>query len=361
MAGQAEVTIKGRVWLVSVAVTPYELSKGLGGLESIEANTGMFFDVGYEQPISVTSAPMLFPIDVVFMDSGLRVTGVVLDMQPGYEVTYGGRYFLEVNAGEAVDVEIGDIVDVVALDYQAPIEEGLFGFIPILGFVMVLAVVVAAIWPKKGPPSGGEKPPSSRSGSHKNPGNPGKEPQYPHKGPGYTAPPLELESHTNRGVVYLHNLATGQSTLRICRVPENVMERIPRYGAELDLSTATPRLGLTEGRTYKKSPVFLSMDRPSKSFMVVTEAGEGILTVKAVPTRLLDTLDKLEFTDITVGISGYIPIACKECGSIIRAYEHYYNTPTGIYCSRCVPKVYKDDPEWQRTYLGEGESRKGHR
>jgi hypothetical protein len=54
------------------------------------------------QTIQVTTAPMLFPIDIVFLDSNLVVTEIYPNVQPGYLVTSQNpaRYFVEVNAGE---------------------------------------------------------------------------------------------------------------------------------------------------------------------------------------------------------------------------------------------------------------------
>ncbi|GAI75676.1 unnamed protein product, partial [marine sediment metagenome] len=70
MLGTAVVVIRGKEWSVDVATTPEELLAGLAGVASIPANTGMLFDLGAEQIITVTAEEMLFPVDVIFIDSG---------------------------------------------------------------------------------------------------------------------------------------------------------------------------------------------------------------------------------------------------------------------------------------------------
>jgi len=111
MPGQATVAIRDKEWLVSLATTSQELLQGLAGVESIPANTGMLFDLGEEQIITVTSEEMLFPVDVIFIDSELVVTEVAFNFTPENEGTTSlpARYFLEVNAGEARGIEDGDI------------------------------------------------------------------------------------------------------------------------------------------------------------------------------------------------------------------------------------------------------------
>jgi uncharacterized membrane protein (UPF0127 family) len=67
MAGQAILTIQGHEWLVDLALSSWELEQGLGGLPQPASGTGMFFDLGFEQIITVTTAPMLFPLDIAFL------------------------------------------------------------------------------------------------------------------------------------------------------------------------------------------------------------------------------------------------------------------------------------------------------
>jgi len=116
MPGEAIVTIRDRQWLVSMATTPYELMTGLGGLPYLEPGTGMLFDAGAEHWIEVTTEPMLFPIDIVFISGDLAVMKVFGSVEPGQvlDPEYA-HYWLEVNAGEAEGMAIGDPVAVELL------------------------------------------------------------------------------------------------------------------------------------------------------------------------------------------------------------------------------------------------------
>lgn len=112
MTGTASIEIHGITWAVDVATTSSELTNGLGGLASIPAYTGMLFDVGYTRTISVTTEPMLFPIDIAFISEDSMVVEVVQEYSAGQNHTCEtpARYFLEVNAGEMDDVQVGDLV-----------------------------------------------------------------------------------------------------------------------------------------------------------------------------------------------------------------------------------------------------------
>jgi len=140
------VTIGEKYWQVEVVSTPAELAAGLGGLESIPAATGMLFDLETSRPVQVTTEPMLFNIDIIFISETLQVEDIVLDVPPGYLVTQETpvRYFLEVNAGEAQGVEIRDAVD-MALDYTTGDEAPIIGELTeITGFMRfaVAAVII---------------------------------------------------------------------------------------------------------------------------------------------------------------------------------------------------------------------------
>lgn len=114
----AIVTIDSKQWNVTVAQTPLELTSGLSNVVSIPSWSGMLFDMGVDRSsIPVNMGQMLFALDIVFMNSTQGVVGVLHDVQPGDEAqfqadtTAGARYFLEMNAGEAEDIAVGDTVD----------------------------------------------------------------------------------------------------------------------------------------------------------------------------------------------------------------------------------------------------------
>lgn len=117
MPGQAVITIGDKQWTVSMATTLAELSTGLSNVASIPAGTGILFDMGVDRSsISVNMSLMLFALDIIFMNSSAGVVGVLHDVQPGEDAAFqadttpGARYFLEVNAGEAEGVAVGDSV-----------------------------------------------------------------------------------------------------------------------------------------------------------------------------------------------------------------------------------------------------------
>jgi uncharacterized membrane protein (UPF0127 family) len=144
MPGQAIVTIKDKQWSVSVASTPYELLNGLAGVESMPAGTGMLFDLGSDHSfIRIDMTRMLFPLDIIFINSTRGVVGVMRNVQPGetdvrFEAitTPGARCFLEVNAGEAEGIEYGDDLVIQGLAQAAQLD------ISSLANFMLIAVVL---------------------------------------------------------------------------------------------------------------------------------------------------------------------------------------------------------------------------
>jgi uncharacterized membrane protein (UPF0127 family) len=131
MAGQVRITISDKEWLASLASTPWELVQGLGGIPEMPQGTGMLFDMGFEQIITVTTEPMLFPLDIAFLSESMVITEIYHNIQPGYIVTSAlpARYFLEVNAGELDGVDSGSqasieilasVSNVAASDWMTP-------------------------------------------------------------------------------------------------------------------------------------------------------------------------------------------------------------------------------------------------
>ncbi|MBI2849757.1 MAG: DUF192 domain-containing protein [Chloroflexi bacterium] len=120
MAGQLTVRISDKEWLTSLAQAPWELTQGLGGIPEIPQGTGMLFDLGFEQTVTVTTEPMLFPLDIAFLNEELVVTEVYRNVQPGYHVssTLPACYFLEVNAGELEGIDSGSRASADSLPLQ---------------------------------------------------------------------------------------------------------------------------------------------------------------------------------------------------------------------------------------------------
>jgi uncharacterized membrane protein (UPF0127 family) len=143
MSDVAMITIGTKQWATNVAVTPTELAQGLGGLASLAAGTGMLFDLGGNRSVAVTTAPMLFNLDIVFISSDLQVVALAQDIAPGYIVNESMlvRYFLEVNAGETQGIAASDAVEiegytpaaVTAFDFGSIVEV----FVPVLFMIMI--------------------------------------------------------------------------------------------------------------------------------------------------------------------------------------------------------------------------------
>lgn len=124
MPGSATITINGTRWYASIASTPAECAQGLGGISSLPAGWGMLFDLGFSQQVTVTTRPMLFDLDIIFLDENLQVTDVFRNVTPGREITTECRYFLEVNADEASGVEVGDQAQVSLTALELPPIDG---------------------------------------------------------------------------------------------------------------------------------------------------------------------------------------------------------------------------------------------
>lgn len=140
MPGEALVTIGSKQWTVSVASTPAELVAGLSGIASMEANTGMLFDLGYEQIVTVSAEDMLFPLSIIFIGGNLLVTEVALLLAPGGSGTSSlpCKYFLEVNEGEAEGIVAGDAVTIELSEQPT---EGI-DISEIMNMMIMLVVVV---------------------------------------------------------------------------------------------------------------------------------------------------------------------------------------------------------------------------
>ncbi len=141
MAGQVRVTMGSKEWLGSLASDPWEQIQGLGGVLEIAPRTGMLFDLGFEQPITVTTEPMLFPLDIAFFSEDMVVTEIYRDVQSGYIVTSTSpaRYFLEVNAGELNGIDSGSQAAFELLAPESPMEasDWVSPMISFIGFTLM--------------------------------------------------------------------------------------------------------------------------------------------------------------------------------------------------------------------------------
>jgi uncharacterized membrane protein (UPF0127 family) len=144
MSGQAVVIIRDKQWQVSLATSYLELAQGLGGLAQLPPGTGMLFDLGYDNMFTVTTEEMLFPIDIIRVSSSLTVTDVAHNVLPGQLVTSTtpARYFLEVNAGEASDINPSDQVAIQLTTSAAPQQVDIAGFAAALLMISLMMSMV---------------------------------------------------------------------------------------------------------------------------------------------------------------------------------------------------------------------------
>ena len=146
MAGQAIVTINDRQWAVDIAVTPWELSQGLGGIAEIPVGAGILFDTGFEQIIQVTTESMFFALDIAFLSSDLVVTEIYRNVEPGLFVTSQSpaRYFLEVNADEMGGIEVGDtaLAELLAMQSEPVMADWMMPMAAFVGVALISAVVL---------------------------------------------------------------------------------------------------------------------------------------------------------------------------------------------------------------------------
>lgn len=132
--------------------------------------------------------------------------------------------------------------------------------------------------------------------------------KYLWEGTEYSSPPHQLEIDLQRGVLYLHSLLIGRSSLRVCRIPDYVMwPFIAGTGpGVIDLKTTPER---AEGHTLKgrveREPVFLDLPAESiddgGSFAVRDIADTVLFVFHGVPGQIIKDLWLGEFADITVG------------------------------------------------------------
>jgi uncharacterized membrane protein (UPF0127 family) len=147
MAGQGTFQIGDKQWAVSLALTSWEIEQGLGGVVELPANTGMLFDMGDEQTIDVTTVPMLFSLDIAFLSNDLAVTEVYQNVAPGYLVTsqVSARYFLEVNAGELDDIEVGSQAQAHIEILEPPTPDWTSAMIGFAGFMLFGILMVGMV------------------------------------------------------------------------------------------------------------------------------------------------------------------------------------------------------------------------
>lgn len=105
---EGKVCCNGRCFFVELAITPQERSKGLMFRKSLAPDQAMLFVYEDEQSRSFWMKNTYIPLDIVWLDSQRKITGVSADARPcldGDCVFYRSpgpvQYVLEVNSGIA--------------------------------------------------------------------------------------------------------------------------------------------------------------------------------------------------------------------------------------------------------------------
>lgn len=117
-AGLPVISVGGTPVTVFIADTEEERGRGLSGREALPPTQGMLFIFQEDAPYRIWMKDMLFPIDILWIDSGGVIVEIKRDVSPStYPDTFGPpvpvRYILEVPAGfsEQYNVEIGTKVE----------------------------------------------------------------------------------------------------------------------------------------------------------------------------------------------------------------------------------------------------------
>jgi len=117
LSGLQTIQIAGRTIKVSIANTKDARARGLGGINSLASDEGMLFSFETDGKYQFWMRDMLFPIDILWLDSDGRVVDMRENASPYtypevFTPNLTARYVLELPAGFARDnnVGLGDIV-----------------------------------------------------------------------------------------------------------------------------------------------------------------------------------------------------------------------------------------------------------
>lgn len=106
--------------LIDLAVTNFEKEKGLGGRFFLSDNNGLLFVYEKEGFPAIWMKNMIFPIDIVWLDSQFRIVHVEKNISPNtypsaFRTDLPAKYVLELNAGflDLHDIHIGNELKLV--------------------------------------------------------------------------------------------------------------------------------------------------------------------------------------------------------------------------------------------------------
>jgi uncharacterized membrane protein (UPF0127 family) len=110
----AHVTLHGRTYDVVVAGSTATREQGLSDARTLPRGTGMLFVFGHDDIWRFWMKDMYFSLDIVWLNAQKEVLYVVHNATPVayphvFTPSQESRYVLEVPAGDAAEVEPGDI------------------------------------------------------------------------------------------------------------------------------------------------------------------------------------------------------------------------------------------------------------
>ena len=111
------VIVGGKEFVVDLANTDAKREKGLSGSSPLDENSGMLFVFDKPGNYGFWMKDMLYPIDIIWIGSDMKVTGIEKSLSPNtYPTTFSpgtsSLYVLEVASGQSqtLGLEIGDSV-----------------------------------------------------------------------------------------------------------------------------------------------------------------------------------------------------------------------------------------------------------
>ena len=113
-AGEGWVEIGGRRYEVDIADDDHERARGLMFRESMPAGHGMLFIHEQQQPLAYWMKNTKIPLDILYFDDQKRLVSQQRDVPtcslgnqcPPYPSGAPARYVLELNAGQAAELDL---------------------------------------------------------------------------------------------------------------------------------------------------------------------------------------------------------------------------------------------------------------
>lgn len=110
------VTIGDKIYSAELAETDQQRQRGLSGRDGIAADEAMLFVFDSDAQHSIWMKGMKFSIDIIWLDEGRKVIHIEHNVKPdaepyrSYRPESPARYVIELQAGQASKVSVGDTV-----------------------------------------------------------------------------------------------------------------------------------------------------------------------------------------------------------------------------------------------------------